>query len=187
MKSALQVGVDVPWVTSWTAEAIEGVGRCLTVGGAPALGQAHRPGHGKPQYSKNHLVRQRQSVRRMLCPMCGRPTVEADRWTQVARRRTAGAIRQTGLRGVPSDLGDSQVLLDAGSIMPLHRACVDRSLTHCPFMKHEAEVKVIRFPRRWFVTPLLIESQSPTGEPMPVVTFLQICGVTDAVDRRWAA
>ena len=184
VKSALQVGVDVPWVTSWTAEAIEGVRSCLTVDGAPALIQAQEPGYGKPQYSKNHLVRQRLSARRMLCPMCGQPTLEADRWTQVAKRRTAEALRQAGMGGVPADIANNRVLLDAGSIAPLHRRCVDRSLAHCPFLKHEAEVKVIRFPRRWFITPLMVEGDAPDGGSVPVVAFLQICGVTDAVDRR---
>jgi hypothetical protein len=32
-KSRLKVGVDVPWVTSWTDEPILGVAPCATVGG----------------------------------------------------------------------------------------------------------------------------------------------------------
>ena len=187
-RSTLAVGVDVPWVTSWTAEAIEGVRPCQTVGGRLALGQAHRPGYGKPQYSKNHLVRQRLSVLRMLCPMCGQPTAADDRWTEVAKRRTAGALRQSSAGGgLPAELADNRVLLDAGSITPLHKRCVERSLAHCPHLKHEAEVKVIRFPPRWVVTPLMIEATNAKGGVTPVVAFLQICGVTDAIDRRWAA
>lgn len=187
-KSALAVGVDVPWVTSWTAEEVVGVRPCATVDGRLALGQSQHAGYGKPQYSKNHLVRQRLSVRRMLCPMCGQPTDPDDRWTQVAKRRTAGALRQSGSGdGLPVDVADNRVLLDAGSITPLHRRCVDRSLAHCPHLKHEAEVKVIRFPRRWLVMPLMIAATDDDGRTTPVVSFLQICGVTDAVDRRWSA
>lgn len=186
-RSSLSVGVDVPWVTSWTAEEIEGVRPCATVGGRLALRQANCPGYGKPQYSKNHLVRQRLTVLRMLCPMCGQPTTEDDRWTELAKRRTAGALRASGAGdGLPTSLADNRVLLDAGAITPLHRHCVDRSMTHCPHLK-QAGVKVIRFPRRWIVMPLMIEATDEGGRATPVVSFLQICGITDAVDRRQAA
>ncbi len=62
--SSLKVGVDVPWVTSWTGEPSLGVGPCPSVGGALAILQAERPGQGKPLYSQNHAVRQRLSVQR---------------------------------------------------------------------------------------------------------------------------
>ena len=41
-KSRLKVGVDVPWVTSWTDEPILGVAPCPTVGGRLAIGQTQR-------------------------------------------------------------------------------------------------------------------------------------------------
>ena len=69
--SASRNGDDVPWVTSWTEEPITGVRPCAGVGGGPALGQAEHAGFGKPQYSKNHLLRQHLTVARMLCPLCG--------------------------------------------------------------------------------------------------------------------
>lgn len=196
--SRLQVGVDVPWVTSWTEEPVVGVRPCPTVGGRPALVQVSHAGYGKPQYSKNHLVRQRQTVLHMLCPMCGQPTSPDDRWTQVARFTPAGLLRRAGkAAGLAREIEDRQVLLDAGSIAPLHRRCVDRSLMHCPHLKADPNVNVMPFPARWTVLPLLIEASpmigadatglgvATAGAVVMVITFLQLVGLTGKVDRDW--
>lgn len=195
--SSLKVGVDVPWVTSWTEEPIIGVRPCPTVGGRPALVQVSNAGYGKPQYSKNHLVRQRQTVLHMLCPMCGAPTPPEDRWTQVARLTPAGLLRRAGkAAGLTRDVEDRQVVLDAGSIAPLHRRCVDRSLRYCPHLKSDPNVNVLPFPARWTVLPLLIEASpmieagaggaaATAGAVVTVVTFLQLVGVTGKIDRDW--
>jgi len=186
-ESSLRVGVDVPWVTSWTAEPVLGVRPCPSVGGRPALVQGERPGFGKPEYSKNHLLRQRLSVQRMLCPMCGTPTAPEDRITQLARRTTAGDLRRSGRgSGLAPDIADTVVLIDAGAIAPLHRRCSDLSLKHCPHLR-AAPVEVMTFPDRWLVLPLMIQAEAPlapgyallTAPPVrsvAVVTFLQLCG-----------
>ena len=159
--SSLKVGVDVPWVTSWTGEPSLGLGPCPSVGGALAILQADYAGQGKPLYSQNHAVRQRLSVRDMLCPMCGLPTTANDRWTQVAHPVAAGRLRATG-RGdrLPKDLTDDSILVDAGAIAPLHRACVDRSLRYCPHLKADPNIDVRRFPDRWIVLPLLARAEA---------------------------
>ena len=141
------------------------------------------PGAGKPQYSKNHLVRQRLTVARMLCPMCGEPTEEGDRWTQIAARRCAGQLRARGGQ-VRADIADDRVMIDAGSIAPLHRRCVDRSMKYCPHLRASDDVMVMRFPREWIVLPLLIKAETGPGV---AVAFLQLCGVTQTIDRRWRA
>ncbi|WP_428149577.1 hypothetical protein [Brevundimonas sp.] len=197
-QSSLVVGVDVPWVTSWTAEPIEGVRPCPSVGGQLALVQAEQAGFGKPEYSKNHLLRQRLSMTRMLCPMCGQPTAPDDRVTQVARRLAAGTLRASGrATGLPSTIADEQVIVDAGAIAPLHRRCSDLSLEHCPHLRAEPAIDVQPFPARWGLIPLMIEAAAPlpagfallavaaVAAPVAVVTFLQLCGVTDQVDRAW--
>ena len=193
-KSGLIVGIDVPWVTSWTEEPVIGVRPCSTVQARPALVQVQNPGYGRPQYSKNHLVRQRQTVLKMLCPMCGDPTPEGDRWTQVARLVSAGRLRRSGkASGLGREIEDKRILLDAGSIAPLHKVCVDRSLKHCPHLKADPNVNVMPFPARWTVLPLLIEAApiiETTGEPaaigaMLVITFLQLVGITTRTDRDW--
>ena len=195
--SSLKVGVDVPWVTSWTGEPSLGAGPCPSVGRALAIRQVENPGMGKPLYSQNHAVRQRLSVRDMRCPMCGQPTPATDRWTQVAHPVTAGRLRADG-RGarLPGDIPDDHILIDAGAIAPLHRACVDRSLRYCPHLKADPHIDVRRFPDRWFVLPLMARAEAVPqlflARPLPartaaVIGFLQLCGLTGARDPAWRA
>ena len=196
-QSSLVVGVDVPWVTSWTAETVEGVRPCASVGGQLALVQSEQAGFGKPEYSKNHLLRQRLSMIQMLCPMCGRPTTADDRVTQVARRVAAGRLRASGRADLPPTIADEQVIVDAGAIAPLHRGCSDLSLRHCPHLRAEPTIDVQPFPARWGLIPLMIEASAPlpagfallavaaVAAPVAVVTFLQLCGVTDQIDKAW--
>jgi hypothetical protein len=184
--SRLEVGVDVPWVTSWSAEQVLGVGPCPSVDGALAVAQDMKPGQGKPLYSRNHLFRQRKSVREMLCPMCGEPTHDGDRWSQTARWTTAGEIRAKGL-GVwlPKDYPDDRRLMDAGAIAPLHRACAERALQQCPHLKGMADHELKAFPGTWIVAALSVEAKpnhALSNVPQAgraAVTFLQLIGVPD--------
>uniref|UniRef100_B0SWN3 Uncharacterized protein n=1 Tax=Caulobacter sp. (strain K31) TaxID=366602 RepID=B0SWN3_CAUSK len=197
-ESRLKVGVDVPWVTSWSEEEGLGVRPCPSIGGRLAICQAERPGLGRPQYSMNHFRRQRETVGRMLCPMCGEPTVSGDRWTQIAKRVPAGLLRAKGLgAAMPAAVPDERIMIDAGSIAPLHEACVRRSLEHCPHLRGHPGVEVMAWPEHWTVAPLLVQATAPppplavlaTPRPAPppvaVVSFLQIFGLTEERDPRW--
>ena len=194
--SRLKVGVDVPWVTSWSAEEMVGVRPCPTVERRLAVCQAERPGLGRPRYSMNHLQRQRLSVRDMLCPMCGAPTGAGDRWSQTGRFTCAGALRARGLGHLlPPGLPDARRLLNAGSIAPLHLACAQRSVLHCPHLRAMEDTELKPFPEAWIVRPLMVEASPAPSAPnvlakprdacVPVVSFLQICGVTEEVDDAW--
>lgn len=197
--SKLKVGVDVPWVTSWSAEAQAGVGPCASVDGRLALLQSDRAGVGRPLYSQNHLRRQRESVRAMLCPMCGQPTPAGDRWSQTGKRRAAGLVRARGLgQLLPPEIDDALIVLDAGSVAPGHRACMDRALRHCPHLQAQDDRELKAFPARWVVTPLYVEAAplsvpqhylaSGTARPpppVPAIAFLQLCGLTAELDRSW--
>ncbi|WP_372782600.1 hypothetical protein [Phenylobacterium sp.] len=182
----LTIGVDVPWVTSWSGEQVTGVAPCPSVDGALAIGQAERPGEGRPMYSRNHLFRQRKSVREMRCPMCGEPTAEGDRWTQTGRWTTAGEIRAKGL-GVwlPPEFPDDKPLLDAGSIAPLHRACAERALARCPHLKGLDDRELKAFPGAWIVAALSVEARPAHAlanvprKSAAAVSFLQLIGVPD--------
>ena len=181
----LKVGVDVPWVTSWSSEAMTGVQPCPSVDGLLAVGQQDRQGQGEPLYPRNHLFRQRKSVREMLCPMCGEPTAPGDRWSQTARWVTAGDVRAKGLSDrLPADFSDDRPLLDAGAIAPLHRACAERAVLHCPHLAGMADHELKAFPGGWLIAPLTIEAKPPmTAGAVPrsvaVITFLQLIGVPD--------
>lgn len=196
-ESRLKVGVDVPWVTSWSDEESLGVRPCPTVGGRLAVCQAERPGSGKPQYSMNHFRRQRETVGRMLCPMCGQATEPGDRWTQIAKRVPVGILRAKGLgEMLPRALADDRILIDAGSIAPLHHACVVRSLEHCPHLKGHPAIEVMAWPERWTVAPLLVQALTPpplavlalplsAPPPRVAIGFLQVFGLTEDHDPRW--
>jgi hypothetical protein len=180
----LKVGVDVPWVTSWSKEPTTGVAPCPSVDGVLAIGQVWRPGEGKPLYSRNHLFRQRKSVREMLCPMCGEPTHEGDRWSQTGHWTTAGAARAKGMGvWIPADYPDDKPLFDAGAIAPLHRACAERALLHCPHLKGMPDRELKAFPGAWLIAALSVEAKPQakfSNLPQPsvaAVTFLQLIGV----------
>jgi len=178
----LQVGIDVPWVTSWSQEPQTGVGPCPSVDGQLAIAQGWKPGVGRPLYSRNHLFRQRKSVREMLCPMCGKPTQADDRWSQTGTWTTAGALRARGFaRALPADLADDRRLLNAGAIAPLHRACAEAALARCPHLGGMADKTLKAFPAAWVVIPLWVEAKPPEPDApaVPVVSFLQLVGVED--------
>lgn len=184
--SRLQVGVDVPWVTSWSEEPMTVVGPCPSVDGAIAVGQQENPGVGRPLYSRNHLFRQRKSVREMLCPMCGKPTGNGDRWSQTAHWTDAADIRRRNL-GVwlPADFKDDRRLLDAGAIAPLHRVCAERAQMHCPHLMGMANQDLVEFPGAWLIATINIEARPRPGyanlpqAPVVAITFLQLIGVPD--------
>jgi hypothetical protein len=178
--SRLKVGVDVPWVTSWSRETIGPPAPCPSVDGDLAIQQLERPGAGRPLYSKNHLFRQRRSVRELLCPMCGEPTQDGDRWTQTGQWTTAGHYRAHGLGGwLPRDMKDDQVLLGLGAVAPLHRACAERSLVQCPHLKGMADKELKPFPAAWIVAPMSIAPRAGAVGARPAITFLWLIGVPD--------
>ena len=177
--SRLKVGVDVPWVTSWSGETIGGPAPCPSVDGAVAIQQLERPGQGRPLYSKNHLFRQRRSVRELLCPMCGEPTRDGDRWTQTGQWTTAANYRAHGLGGwLPATMADDQPLLGLGAVAPLHRACAERSLTQCPHLKGMADKELKPFPAAWIVAPMSVAPKPGAPSARPAITFLWLIGVS---------
>jgi hypothetical protein len=186
-RSRLKVGIDVPWVTSWSAEPVTGAGACLTTPGLMAVQQREQAGFGRPLYSQNHHFRQRVSMLRMLCPMCGKPTAKGDRWTLTAKRKTAGQLRAEGKGdSVPADLPDARVVIDAGAVAPLHKACAERSAVQCPHLSADPALDLRSFVIRWKVSPLYVPlAEGAPADMPPIVAFLQLCGVTDATDRRW--
>lgn len=183
----LEIGVDVPWVSSWSTETAGGVGPCPTVDGVMAALQVWKPGVGVPLFSRNHLRRQRDSVRALLCPMCGQPTELGDRWTQTGRFHAAGVLRARGFgAALPAEIEDERVLLDAGAIAPLHMACALASLSRCPHLRALADRELKAFPPAWVVAPLYVQARPPAGgSAFAAVSFLQLIGITEDRDPDW--
>jgi len=161
-----------------------GVRPCPSVDGALAAWQSSKPGVGRPLYSRNHMFRQRLSVRSMLCPMCGEATEAGDRWSQTGRYVTAGELRARGFDpDLPPDLADDRRLLNAGAIAPLHRACADAALARCPHLGSLEDRELKPFPGAWVVIPLTFPAgpvNAATARPPPAaVSFLQLVGVLE--------
>lgn len=159
-----------------------GAGPCATVGGRLAIVQQERPGYGKPLYSRNHARRQRQSVRDMLCPMCGTPTAPGDRWIQTASLVPAGELRRRGFRAaLPASVTDGTMIFNAGSIAPSHRACAIRALEYCPHLRGYSNPTLLAFPERWATYPLMVGPAAPhalaVAKPPPAILFLQLVGI----------
>ena len=153
---------------------------CPSANGMLALQQTENPGQGRPLYSKNHYSRQRRSVREMLCPMCGEPTEAGDRWSQTGRWITARDLRAHGMGAwLPVDMSDDRLLLGLGAVAPLHRACAERSLAHCPHLRGMADKALKPCPSNLIVAPILIPPKMPLREVKPVVSFLWLAGVAD--------
>ncbi len=137
------------------------------------------------------MRRQRESVARMLCPMCGAPTATGDRWLQTARRVAAGALRARGFGDMlPADLRDDRVLVDAGAIAPCHLRCAKRAAAYCPHLQAHTSGELIAFPPAWTILPLMVKATpahliGPVSRAVPVVAFLQLCGVTEEHDAGW--
>ena len=179
--SHLQVGIDVPWVTSWSEERQTGVSPCPSVDGVLAVGQQERPGEGRPLYSQNHLFRQRRTVREMRCPMCGQTTSSEDRWSQTAKFTSVRVLRERGFGpDLPEGLADDRQLLNCGAIAPLHFACAEASLQRCPHLGRMSDKSLKRFPAEWVVIPLWIKARVPDGQIATIaaaVSFLQLVGI----------
>ena len=92
---------------------------------------------------------------------------------------------------------DDRILIDAGLIAPLHRRCSEQASQHCSHLRADLNVVVRPFSTRWTIMPLMIKATlpSPAGHALmrapngpatiPVITFLQLCGVAEDRDPGW--
>lgn len=182
-----KIGLDVPWVTAWSEEKATGVGPCPTVDGATAILQGWKPGAGRPMFDSNHMRRQRDSVRAMLCPMCGEATPEGDRWSQTGTFVAAGVLRARGFaQALPADLDDDRIVLDCGAIAPMHFQCIPAAQKTWPPLAKPGDTDLKAFPPSWVVVPLYVEARQPvTGKSIPAVSVLQLVGLTITRDADW--
>lgn len=70
----------VPWNASWTSEERYEIRPCKYAEGRKALWMPYSPNVGRPIFAKPHMVRQRQSIARFICTVCGKHTPLDDRW-----------------------------------------------------------------------------------------------------------
>lgn len=128
-KPALIIGKDVPWNAAWSGETGHDVRPCRWAEGRAAVWQRHAPGEGRPHFADPHMTRQRQSVARMLCTVCGEPTQPYERFMFALGMWTA--------------FGDGAVWATTES--PVHRQCADLAAEICPHLRRQG-LEPIPFP-----------------------------------------
>jgi hypothetical protein len=85
------------------------------------LDQKHAPGVGEPLFATMHVSRQRRAIVDLLCHVCGKPTIDHDRY-----------IFPTASGGLVTLHDGSQAY---GCNVPLmHRACSVRARHACPHL-----------------------------------------------------
>ena len=115
----MKIGVDVPWNAAWSGENRFEIRPCRWSEGRRALWQPHAPGSGRPIFAEPHMVRQRMSIARLLCTVCGVHTPAGDRlWFRLGDKR-----------------GDSFITTEA----PVHLKCAALALEACPHLKRRGE------------------------------------------------
>jgi hypothetical protein len=127
------VGTNVPWTVSWTAEAAFKLRPSEDFPGLTDLLQEQRAGQGSPKFGALHVTRQRLGLAGHLCHVCGRRTLANDRY--IFPVESGGFVT----------LGDESRRY-AGNVPPLHLACARRAQRLCPHLGH-AYAKPIAYPR----------------------------------------
>jgi hypothetical protein len=132
--------LPVPWNAGWTGEHHHEIRPCRWAEGKPAMWQPHRPGDGRPVFAKPHFVRQRQSVSRMLCTVCGEHTPPADRWWFQHGERRDGLFMTTEA--------------------PVHHECALVSLELCPHLRSTpAKQALSKFPGGYQIVVSMLGGQ----------------------------
>lgn len=121
-----RIGVDVPWIAAWSDEfAQEDVKPCPHAAGDLAMWLPDLPGSGKPLFKVMHPVRHRAAIGKLLCMVCGEPTPSNDRWL------------------IPFG---AWIRIDGRWMFavepPMHGACLDHALQHCPDLRSRNWQKV---------------------------------------------
>ncbi len=125
----------VPWNAAWTGEDRYEVRPCRWAGGSLAVWSPHKPGEGRPLFAKPHMVRQRMSIARFVCTVCGEPTPPQDRfWFR---------------------LGQFQDGWFMTTEAPVHRCCAETALKFCPHLRgREADLEP--FPKAYSVLSAIV-------------------------------
>lgn len=105
----------VPWNAAWSGEQRYEIRPCRWAGGNLAIWSPHNPRIGRPLFAKPHAVRQRRSVAQFLCTVCGEHTPPDDRWWFKLGEFREGWFMTTEA--------------------PVHKACGELALEHCPHLK----------------------------------------------------
>jgi hypothetical protein len=110
----------VPWNAAWTGEQQYEVRPCRYAFGHKAIWQKHAPGVGKPIFASPHMVRQRMSIAKFICTVCGKPTELNDRWW--------------------FQHGDIAEGFWITAEAPVHKSCGEVAQTMCPHLRDTKKI-----------------------------------------------
>lgn len=118
-------GVPVPYTVSWTDEREHFLADDPNARPElPAIMQKSAPGEGKPRFGDPHFGRQRETISKGLCDLCGKPLRTSTKVSlSHAHPRVNGATAFDILQVEPL----------------LHRACARISVDHCPSLKRDID------------------------------------------------
>jgi hypothetical protein len=125
----------VPYTVSWTEEEHFFVGRCAYFGKL-AICQRVAPGKGQPAFGKPHSQRQRETIARGFCDLCGRTLKDRTKVSLSHARPVAH-----GAEGL--------AILQVEPL--LHRECAALSMNYCPSLRRDirAGTLMVRQVTRW--------------------------------------
>ena len=129
---AWTIGKNVPWSVAWTGELNFDLQASEDFPGLMEVVQAEQPGQGSPRFAAQHVTRHRLGMARQYCHVCGRRTLNGDRYIFPVQ---SGAFVDVGLEAPRY----------AGNVPPVHLACARRALKLCPHLSH-AVTEPIAYP-----------------------------------------
>ncbi|MEU0332247.1 hypothetical protein [Streptomyces sp. NPDC006193] len=183
-------GTPVPWITGWTAETIPP--QTLTVHhgrGGTGLGFLEEDSPtdrqhdvlwprmpatrgGRPDFATVHALRQRQAMSRLLCQMCGGPTL-----CSRSDERTLFLVGSAG--GRPIEEGERT---DAP---PVHAVCARLAVEHCPPLRRGWAAALVSYTPVWGVAGLLYHPQTLDQLPVADPSGMHHVAFTDGRRLRW--
>lgn len=118
----------VPYTVSWSGEEKFFIAPCPHAK-LLAISQDVAPGVGRPRFGKPHSQRQRETIARELCDICGRPL----------RNRTKVSLSHARLMNHGAA---GPAILQVEPL--LHRECAALSMKYCPSLRRDIAAGTLR-------------------------------------------
>ncbi|MFI9339948.1 hypothetical protein ACIG0D_01530 [Streptomyces sp. NPDC052773] len=186
----LRDGQFVPYITAWSAEEVPPQPVTVQRGrGGTGLGFRDEVSHidrqhgvlwlrvpalrrGEPRFDTVHALRQRHAMRRLLCQVCGGPTLSA--------REDERALFLVAARGdTPIREGEQT------ASPPVHAACARLAVNYCPPLRRGWAAALVSSTPVWGFAGLLYDPLTLQPLPAPGRTGLHRVPDTDERRLRW--
>lgn len=192
-------GTPVPFITGWSREHIPPQPLVVRRGwrGTTGLGFQDEASHvdrhydalwprmsaargGRPDFVTVHALRQRQAMSRLLCQVCGGPTLGTRRPDERTRRPDERTLFLVGS-------ADGRPLIEGEQTPapPLHAVCARLAVEYCPPLGRGWSAALVSYAPVWGVAGLLYDPH--TLQPLPTAdpTGMHRVPFTDELRLRW--